>query len=133
MLQTLLGYFTSICATIDGHATTTLPLVFMYSGVCSLGIVGTSACLQDDSIAIKERYLGLHMPHEMQALQAHLAKLADLVEANLDMEQIFLTAETAQVPRLPPKPRASRHLQNGRQHVRIGVAKDGAFSFYYNE
>ncbi len=89
--------------------------------------------LQDDSIVIKERYLGLHMPHEMQALQSHLAKLADLVEAHLDMEQVFQTAATAQVPPLPSRKKATGHLQNGRQHVRIGVAKDGAFAFYYNE
>ena len=88
--------------------------------------------MQDDSIAIKERYLGLHMPHEMQALQAHLAKLADLVEAHLDMEQVFQTAATAQVPPAPRQVKASP-LKNGKQHVRIGVAKDGAFSFYYNE
>lgn len=89
--------------------------------------------VQDDSIAIKERYLGLHMPHEMQALQTHLAKLADLVEAHLDMEQVFETAATAQVPPLPRQFQSVGHMQNGKRHVRIGVAKDGAFSFYYNE
>lgn len=89
--------------------------------------------MQDDSIAIKERYLGLHMPHEVQALQAHLAKLADLVEAHLDMEQVFETAATAQVPPAPRQVKAAAYVKNGRQHVRIGVAKDGAFSFYYNE
>lgn len=73
------------------------------------------------------------MPHEMQALQAHLAKLADLVEAHLDMEQIFQTAATAQVPPAPRQAKAAAHVKNGKQHVRIGVAKDGAFSFYYNE
>lgn len=89
--------------------------------------------MQDDSIAIKERYLGLHMPHEVQALQAHLAKLADLVEAHLDMEQVFQTAATAQVPPVPRQVKAAAYVKNGKQHVRIGVAKDGAFSFYYNE
>ena len=89
--------------------------------------------MQDDSIAIKERYLGLHMPHEMQALQTHLAKLADLVEAHLDMEQVFEAAATAQVPPPPRQVKSVSHVQNGKQHVRIGVAKDGAFSFYYNE
>ncbi|KAA6423400.1 MAG: cobyrinic acid a, partial [Trebouxia sp. A1-2] len=88
---------------------------------------------KDDSIVIKERYLGLHMPHEMSALQAHLAKLADLVEAHLDMEQVFQTAATAQVPPLPGRKKATGHVQNGRQHVRIGVAKDDAFAFYYND
>ncbi|KAL3138055.1 hypothetical protein ABBQ38_005288 [Trebouxia sp. C0009 RCD-2024] len=88
---------------------------------------------KDDSIAIKERYLGLHMPHEVQALQAHLAKLADLVEAHLDMEQVFETAATAQVPPAPRQVKAAAYVKNGRQHVRIGVAKDGAFSFYYND
>ena len=89
--------------------------------------------VQDDSIVVKERYLGLHMPHEMQALQTHLTKLADLVEAHLDMDQVFQTAATAQVPPRPSSPKLAAHLQNGRHRVRIGVAKDGAFSFYYNE
>lgn len=73
------------------------------------------------------------MPHEVQALQAHLAKLADLVEAHLDMEQVFQTAATAQVPPAPRKLKSLAQVQDGRRHVRIGVAKDGAFSFYYNE
>ena len=98
-----------------------------------MAAIGIMDILQDDSIVIKERYLGLHMPHEMSALQAHLAKLADLVEAHLDMEQVFQTAATAQVPPLPGRKKATGHVQNGRQHVRIGVAKDDAFAFYYNE
>lgn len=73
------------------------------------------------------------MPHEVQALQTHLAKLADLVEAHMDMEQVFQTAATAQVPPPPRQLKSVGHVQNGKPHVRIGVAKDGAFSFYYNE
>ena len=88
---------------------------------------------QDDGIVIKERYLGLQMPHELQSLPVHLAKLADLVEAHIDMEQVFQIAAKAQVPALSKPLRRSADLRNGQQHVRIGYAKDAAFTFYYNE
>ena len=82
---------------------------------------------------IKERYLGLQMPHELQSMPVHLTKLADLVEAHIDMEQVFQTAAAAQVPALPQPQRIAAHLHNGQQRVRIGYAKDAAFNFYYNE
>lgn len=91
------------------------------------------AQLQDDSLVVQERYLGLHMPHEMDALQTLLLKLSDWVETNLDMLQVIQTAATAQVPSLPPAPQQRRSLPHGRPPVRIGVAQDCAFAFYYNE
>ena len=48
--------------------------------------------LQDDSIVIKERYLGLQMLHELQSMPVQLTKLADLEEAHVDMEQVFPNA-----------------------------------------
>ena len=82
---------------------------------------------------VQERYLGLHMPHEMDALQTLLLKLSDWVESNMDMLQVIQTAATAQVP--PPLSASPRWkgMHHGRPPVRIGVAKDGAFAFYYNE
>ena len=82
---------------------------------------------------VQERYLGLHMPHEMDALQTLLLKLSDWAETNLDMLQVIQTAATAQVPLPPSPPQQLRSLPPGRPPLRIGVAQDGAFAFYYNE
>lgn len=88
---------------------------------------------QDASIEVKERYLGLQMPHEVDNMQTLLIKLADWVETNLDMLQVIQTAATAQVPRQLLSPQKWRGIHHGRPPVRIGVAKDAAFAFYYNE
>ena len=80
-------------------------------------------------IAIPERHLGLQTPEEQPAsgLSAQLATLAGLAERHLDLNRIFnlrcgLDLALSPVPIVPRGPR-----------MRIGVARDAAFSFYYED
>lgn len=108
-----------------------------------------------DDIGIPERHLGLLNPKEEGIPEDYIDRLADLIEANLDLDGILeLAQETSEdrVLAVQPEGRLLEELQengvqgyeeeefeNGIPHgvmgmgVRIGVAKDEAFCFYYHE
>lgn len=96
-------------------------------------LISAALCLQVDAIEVKERYLGLHMPQEREELQTLLMNLSEWVETNLDMLAVIQTAATAQPPPQLSSPQKRKGMHHGRPPVRIGVAKDDAFAFYYNE
>ena len=87
--------------------------------------------MQAEGVHMEERHLGLHMPAETR--QHLLDNLASLVEEHLDLDQILEIAASAQVPQPLASPQKPPGLQNGKQHVRIAVAQDAAFAFYYYE
>jgi cobyrinic acid a,c-diamide synthase len=79
---------------------------------------------RETSIAIPERHLGLHAAGERQIsldALAHLAETHFKVEAILKLE---FPVETAVSPAT---------VKGESPHVRIGVARDQAFSFYYED
>jgi cobyrinic acid a,c-diamide synthase len=73
---------------------------------------------------VPERHLGLHLPHE--ARQDYVQTLASLVEAHIDIDGLLQAGRTAR----PASPPATRTTQ---ARVRVGVARDEAFCFYYAE
>ncbi|HLW92998.1 MAG TPA: cobyrinate a,c-diamide synthase [Roseiarcus sp.] len=76
-------------------------------------------------IALPERHLGLVQAGETSELEARLDRLADFVEAHVDVDRIFALAasspSSASAEAAPPLPPAQR----------IAVARDEAFSFLY--
>jgi cobyrinic acid a,c-diamide synthase len=83
---------------------------------------------REPQIAIPERHLGLHAAADTDSsVDEEIDTLANLAEAHFDVDAILRlacplnTAETTQMPR-EAKPR-----------IRIGVARDRAFSFYYED
>jgi len=85
--------------------------------------------LQDDSVAVKERYLGLHRPTDVDVPGDNAERLGKLIEKHVDMDKLLEVAGRAEVPdidwSIPEPPLGPR--------VRIAVARDGAFCFYYTE
>lgn len=75
-------------------------------------------------LVVPERHLGLHLPHE--AREDRVARLATLVEENVDLDRLLRVA-TIDRP-APPAPLSARPPL-----VRIGVARDEAFCFYYTD
>ncbi len=78
---------------------------------------------------IRERHLGLTPVRESAGLPAVVDRLADLVSTYVDLERIREIAAAA--PPLPVAPQALTPLPP--PQVRIGVAWDPAFTFYYPE
>jgi cobyrinic acid a,c-diamide synthase len=89
------------------------------------------AIKRDETIALPERHLGLVQAREIADIDRHLEKLADVVDAALDVDAIRRSARSAKV--LPPvdgRTNASKpHLPPPGQ--RIALAQDLAFSFMY--
>ncbi len=86
----------------------------------------------DPAVAVPERYLGLHQAAEagpdgrLLAGRERLGRLAVLAERHLDLEQIArLAPEPDRWPLVPPA------APSRAASVRIGLARDAAFSFYY--
>ena len=73
-------------------------------------------------LVVPERHLGLHLPHE--ARLDYVERLATLIEEHVDIDRLLQTSLTARLP-LPPQPVAKSAT------VRIGIARDDAFCFYY--
>jgi len=104
------------------HESKLLAALNRYTDVPVLGAVG-----RDSSLAIPERHLGLIPANEAEEAHAMIAHLAEVVSNSIDLEQIVAIADSATVfdakaPTETPAPKAD---------VRIAVARDAAFGFYY--
>jgi cobyrinic acid a,c-diamide synthase len=80
---------------------------------------------RDESFAIPERHLGLHLAQEAMTEERH-GKLAQWIESNLDLNRLLELA-ARQSAAAPPEPESTRQPRR----ARIGVARDAAFCFYY--
>ena len=82
---------------------------------------------KDEAVKIPERHLGLFMAHEVD--HTVLNGYSKLVEENIDMDSL-LEATEVEIPDAEPEPESQLRAVDG---VRIGVAMDEAFCFYYPE
>lgn len=88
-------------------------------------------------IAMPSRHLGLVTPEDAEAPEQRIDRLADWVEDNLDLDGLLdslpdISANLSGSLETPIKPEAaSPQIPSGK--VRIGVARDAAFCFYYGE
>ena len=80
----------------------------------------------DPELAMPERHLGLVLPD--RDADARIERLADAVEPNLDFDLLLDRSRTSRAR--PPSAAPSAPVS---PHVRIGVARDEAFSFYYED
>lgn len=84
----------------------------------------------DDRLRLPERHLGL-IPAAERSYQDAIEALTDAVESHVDMEGLMRAARLAP-PLLVPGPLAFPPMPVA-QGVAIGVARDEAFSFYYQD
>lgn len=97
--------------------------------VAPLGLPVLGALPWDPALAIPERHLGLLTPEARALPPEQVARLASAAEAHLDLERILAVAAVA--PPLPVPPDAPTAAAG--PPVRIGLARDAAFSFYYQD
>lgn len=88
-----------------------------------------------EDCVIESRHLGLVLPEEISDLKERLQKLAGILEDTLEIDRILALAKNAedlQVPEsLIQKDRTYGYCLP--QKLRIGVAKDEAFCFFYED
>ena len=109
----------------DGHLRATADAILATTG---LPVVGSLP--YDPSLEIPERHLGLVPVAEGGVPVATLEHLADVVTERFDLAAIRRIADSA--PAQPPEPRAA-HVGELAHQVRIAVAQDRAFGFYYQD
>ncbi len=82
---------------------------------------------RETSITLPERHLGLVPYYEEIGFKKQLDSLADLIEASLDIDEIRATFQE-------PKIKQHSYMNDPKtEGVRIGVARDRAFGFYYQD
>ena len=92
------------------------------AGVMPLGFLPL-----EKEISIASRHLGLVTADETSDLQAKLSALGALAQKHIDLDGVLALAASA--PALHEK----AHNVNPVANVRVAVAKDSAFCFYYEE
>ncbi|MBM3357979.1 MAG: cobyrinate a,c-diamide synthase [Betaproteobacteria bacterium] len=97
-----------------------------YTGVPVLGAVQ-----HDERMTIVERHLGLVPSNEAQAARARVDEIAALVAGQVDLDRLLAVAREA--PPLPGAQALASGIPAGRggPPVRVGIARDAAFGFYY--
>jgi cobyrinic acid a,c-diamide synthase len=100
-----------------------------YTGVAVLGAVQA-----DERLTIVERHLGLVPSNEADAARKRVDEIAARIAAQVDLDRLIEVARAA--PPLPAVPASSAPLgsataRTGGTPVRIGIARDAAFGFYY--
>jgi len=93
---------------------------------CLEGVRGFGGLPRDQELAIPERHLGLATAEDHPLDEAYLGRLADRLEAHLDLEGLLAALPRLTLPEEPALAAAS-------PLVRLGVARDRAFCFYYPE
>ncbi|HXC65419.1 MAG TPA: cobyrinate a,c-diamide synthase, partial [bacterium] len=99
--------------------------------LCGLRVLGWLPTLKE--LALPERHLGLTAPSEMADWQRSLEKALPLVEAGLQPAKIFAQARRPALLSAPATPVRVKAPLAGKAKVRIAVALDEAFHFYYPE
>jgi len=84
----------------------------------------------DEKIALPERHLGLVMARESLS-QEHLSEMANWIEAHVDIDGLLTVARDQSLPLETSRPSASQVRVELR--ARIGLARDAAFCFYYED
>jgi cobyrinic acid a,c-diamide synthase len=84
----------------------------------------------DERIHIPERYLGLVTAGESLLPDSMLSLLGELAEIYIDLDQLLACA--ASIP-APTDDRTERARDKSAGSIRLGVARDKAFCFYYED
>ncbi len=90
--------------------------------------VPVGAIRRDDLLTLPERHLGLVTAVEGTLTPAHRARLAEMIEASINLDQLLKIAAPIRDTAL-----AQSWVDAVPTRARIGVARDAAFQFYYPE
>ena len=84
-----------------------------------------------DDVRIESRHLGLVMPYELEDIQSRLKIASQVLCENANIEQILEIAKSA--PKLEYDVKSDIKQKFIEKTIRIGVARDEAFCFYYED
>jgi cobyrinic acid a,c-diamide synthase len=85
---------------------------------------------RDDAIKVEQRHLGLVPAVERENLLGYIEKWGEIIKENIDLDALISIMKNA--GKLPEGREDTWHEEN-RKKVKIGVAMDEVFNFYYTE
>lgn len=97
-----------------------------YADTEVLGAVG-----RDQALEIPERHLGLIPANEAKRADATIARLADAVSAEVDLDRLIAIASAGRIG--VSKSKSISAASKPVPDVRIAIARDASFSFYYQD
>ena len=86
------------------------------------------AIQNDERLAIIERHLGLMPSNESNEASLRIAEIAAAVSSQVDLDKLLAISVK---PPLAAPPKAEVAFLPWREKIRIGIARDRAFGFYY--
>ena len=105
---------------------------------CGIPVLGSLP--ENPAFSLKSRHLGLVLPEEVPDLLIKIGRLAEEMEETMDIDALISTAREGSLPREEQPAMKNSGMQNsemqnpaGERPLRIAVARDEAFSFYYPE
>ncbi len=84
------------------------------------------AIYHDERLSIVERHLGLMPSNESHVAAAKIKQIGEAIAEQVDLEKLLALSETE-----PVVSQAKIITMPCKKHVRIGIAQDRAFGFYY--
>jgi cobyrinic acid a,c-diamide synthase len=106
------------------HQSKLIQVVERYTDIPVLGVVQADSRLQID-----ERHLGLIPSNESDASEKIIRILAETIEAHVDIDKVIEIAEKTPIPEINSTRISS--YSRVKNHLRIAIARDKAFGFYY--
>jgi cobyrinic acid a,c-diamide synthase len=85
---------------------------------------------RDDAITVEQRHLGLVPAVERENLLNYIEKWGEIVKENIDLDALISIMKNAEEL---PEGREDTWLEENKKKVKIGVAMDEVFNFYYTE
>lgn len=82
----------------------------------------------DPTIEITERHLGLQPSNEAEEADVRIRRLGDFVTKHVDLDSVAAIADAVPVPPY----RIAEKNSKTTDRIRIGIARDEAFGFYYS-
>lgn len=93
---------------------------------CNVQVLGYLPVMKE--ITMHSRHLGLLMPEEIDALQETITLLAKQMEQTIDIDKLIeIAGNVSTLPFIQP------NIKTINSPVRIAIAKDEAFCFYYQD
>ncbi len=97
-----------------------------YTGVPVLGAVQ-----YDERLTIVERHLGLVPSNEAESARLRVEEIAALIASQVDLDLLLGVARAAAPFPAAPAQADSAEARAGGAPLRVGIARDAAFGFYY--
>ena len=96
-----------------------------YTGVECIGYLP-----KDESLSVSSRHLGLLQAAEVDDLREKSKHLKGILQKTIDVERLL---EIAELGEREYRKNPFEELKDKYKGLKVGVAKDKAFSFYYND